>query len=242
MSKETPSEPQSTPRSEHQPLAACRFEGTAQALEATAQSLQELVDNPERYGRPYLQGELLAAADRMRVATRSLRIATEPPAVDETEHQPIQAVPEVPARGGESIPTRLHIPRTNWEHPTVREFVDLLHQAEDLQRDLSIASSHHLNRFSAFGEPLGTLRASGRPEKLAQLRDLFGAPDMALTLAGRYEAAELLFRGATQIMQEGFGEPQADARGYLRDKLNAAINRLGLRVVQDPGGADKAHG
>lgn len=209
------------------------FESQATSLDLMANRIQELAEDPNRHGEEFLRSEIAIAADRLRVGARCLYTAGEQLEKQDHPQTPFETESETARKELESAAISLGIPRENWGDSNVREFIDFYNQAEKLLTNLSVSSSQHLNRFSGQGEELGTHRTPGKPEKLAQLREQFGAPDMSLTLAGRYDAAELLLRGVTQILREGLGPLPDDSRGYIVEKLNASLRRLGLKVVKE---------
>ncbi|GEM_PF-5634092 len=111
----------------------------------------------------------------------------------------------------------LGIPQERWNDPTVRKFVEFHNRLAELQVDLTNAVAKN-SRF---------LSGSDSSNTLAKQRDLLGQPDMGISLASRYEFAELLLRSAIMVMKEGMGSRPGDNRPYVQEKLNVALRRLG---------------
>ena len=123
----------------------------------------------------------------------------------------------------DSTATHLGIPKENLDNQAVREFVGLYNRVQQLQLDLSAASTTHLRR-SRVGELFGT-----PADELEQESGEVGG--MNPTLSNRYGRAELLMRVAMELLSDGFqGEPAHP--DYVRSKLNAAVNGLGLEVTE----------
>lgn len=119
----------------------------------------------------------------------------------------------------EATATRLGIPTENWEHPIVREFIELLNRAQQLQMDFSVADVKN------------SVWLSGKPseERIQHAHDT-GA--MVPALADRYISAELLLRATIEILKDGFrGNPVGV--GYLKNKIDVAIARYGLVVTRE---------
>jgi hypothetical protein len=126
-----------------------------------------------------------------------------------------------------------NIPREHWDDETVREFVDFLNRAENLQADMAVATSQLMTRFDSHTgfEPHNFRHL---PPTLDYQRELLGAPNMSQDLSDRYLACELLLRSAIHILREDIGRgPCADFNGYLKGNLNWALGRYGLKVVDD---------
>lgn len=119
----------------------------------------------------------------------------------------------------------LGIPHENWGNETVREFVSFFNHVQQLQLDLSEAQTRHLRASSVgglFGAPAETIDQEGQ--------DVGG---MNPPLADRYREGELLMRVTMELLADGFKGERAHS-SYIKSKLNAAINGLGLEVTDLP--------
>src|SRR4051794_27438877 len=90
----------------------------------------------------------------------------------------------------EATAQSLGVPRENWGNPTVREFVGSFNSIQQLQADLSEASSRSLRQGTVgglFGTPAETLQRTARE-----------VGGMNPSLARRYSRAELLMRATME--------------------------------------------
>lgn len=133
-------------------------------------------------------------------------------------HQDSASRSSTPDFSFQSTATSLDIPRENWEHPPVQEFVALYNQAQQLQQDLSIADVRH------------SVWLLSESRELQQQHQAETALDPSLS--ARYMSAEHLMRAVIHVLQAGFHGQPADPE-YLANKINIAVGSFGLRVARD---------
>ncbi|SRR5229473_642324 len=100
---------------------------------------------------------------------------------------------------------RFSIPVENWDNPSVKMFIDTFNRVEALEEDL--AAEHHL--------------------------DVAG---MHPSLSMRFARVDNLLRAAMEMLADGLeGKSRRPAdRGYIKDKVNLALEPYGLTVIEQP--------
>ncbi len=119
----------------------------------------------------------------------------------------------------EAVAASLKIPRENWEHPKVRQFIELVLSAQNLQATLTIAETRASARWMK--------SADATPEEKAAHMD---AMVLEPSLADRYTSGDMMLRALLDIMCDGFNGRKANPN-YIRSKLTNAIRRYGLEVI-----------
>jgi hypothetical protein len=131
----------------------------------------------------------------------------------------------------ERTATKFGIPRENWEHPTVKGFVETFNELEALHLRLShLATDHDKGKY--YRDQDWVFQET--PESVAQHRGMESVP-LRPSLYDRFMRASHALIAPLEILQEGFvGHPARP--DYMKSKLNAAVGGYGLKVVDIPKG------
>lgn len=130
------------------------------------------------------------------------------------------------------------IPVANRAHPLVQEFTSMVGRLDNLDTDAHRAASglhdERINHQDHAHEQAETSDTQPRPDQLAPIRELFGSPDMTLTLEQRYAVVSDLTLAARFILTEGLGHSERERAGAAQEPffrlLKEAASELGFEL------------